>query len=104
MTSIHNFGLYIFRSCDTQENFYPDLIQTLLLFAGGVGSSSNPEAFFFGDKPTFWQNKLNPEFILNGNTYEWRKRKNVIVDLDDTEVKSGDFLIITRMDGIDQLI
>lgn len=104
MKAIHNFGLYVFRQCDSQEHQIGDIIQTLLLFLGGIGTSTNPDAFFFGDKPTFYQNKLNTEFIYQGNNYVWRKRKDVYVDLDDTEVQSGDFIIITRMDGVDQLI
>lgn len=86
MTAIHNFGLYVFRQCDSQENFLPDIIQTLLLFVGGIGTSKNPDEFFFGSKPTFYQNKLNPEFIFQGNTYEWKKRKDTFIDLDDTQV------------------
>lgn len=99
MTSIHNFGLYVYRACDSVNNMLPDLYLTLLLFVGGL--SSNPNIPQFGSHPATWQNKLNPEFIFNGNTYEWRKRKNTLVDLDETEVKSGDFIIITRMDGVD---
>lgn len=26
MKAIHDFGLYVFRSCDTKENFRPDII------------------------------------------------------------------------------
>lgn len=84
MTAVHNFGLYVFRQCDSQEHFLPDIIQTLLLFVGGIGTSKNPDEFFFGSKPTFYQNKLNPEFIYQGNTYEWKKRKDRFVDLNDT--------------------
>jgi len=44
---------------------------------------------------------LNVDFIKRGNGYTWRRRYTGDVDLDETEVKSGDFLIITRMDGLD---
>jgi hypothetical protein len=44
---------------------------------------------------------LNENFIKQGTTYEWKRRKDVHVDLNETEVKSGDFLILTRFDGLD---
>ncbi len=48
--------------------------------------------------------KLNPLFIERGTGFKWRERNNTIVDLTVHEVKSGDFLCITRMDGLDQII
>lgn len=44
---------------------------------------------------------MNPEFIKAGTTYELKERNNTFVDLDDTEVRSGDFMIVDRMDGLD---
>ena len=75
---------------------------TVGLYLGGT--SKYPWIPLFGSKPAPWQEKLNVEFIKRGSGYEWRKRKDVFVDLDETEVHPGDFLIVTRMDGLDQLI
>jgi hypothetical protein len=48
--------------------------------------------------------KLNADFIEAGTNYRWKERKNNFVNLSSYEVKPGDFLAITRMDGIDQII
>jgi len=103
MNAINVFGLRFYRTCDSVAHILPDLWMTVLLFLGGLGT--DPNVFFFGSQPTFWQNKLNPEFISAGTTYEWRRRTpDTFVDLDETQVRSGDFIIITRMDGVDQII
>lgn len=47
---------------------------------------------------------MNVLFIKQGTGYEWKKREDVFIDLDKSEVKSGDFVIVTRFDGLDQLI
>jgi hypothetical protein len=45
--------------------------------------------------------KSSIDFIERTTGFRWKERKNVEVELDETEVKSGDFLAITRFDGID---
>jgi hypothetical protein len=103
MNAINNFGLHLYRMCDSAKHLIPDLWMTLLLFIGGT--STNPDKPFFGSKPAPWQEVLNPQFIQAGNGYVWRERSPAtFVDLDETQVHSGDFLIVTRMDGVDQLI
>jgi len=44
---------------------------------------------------------LNVDFIKRGTGYHWKRRFTGEVEMDDTEVHSGDFLSITRMDGLD---
>ena len=69
MASIFNQGLHVYRVCDSLAYLFPDLIMTVGLFFGGLGT--NPNIPFFGSKPTFWQEYLNPLFIKNANGYEW---------------------------------
>jgi len=102
MEIIQKFGLKIYRVCDSFKHILTDLLMTVGLYLGGT--SKYPWIPLFGSKPAPWQEKLNVEFIKRGSGYEWRKRKDVFVDLDETEVHPGDFLIVTRMDGLDQLI
>ena len=73
------------------------------MFLGGF--STNPHLGpVLGSKPAPWMEKANVEFIKHSTGYQWRDRLNTYVDLDDAEVKPGDFLAITRFDGVDQLI
>jgi len=44
---------------------------------------------------------MNPEFIKAATTYDLRERNNTFVDLEDHEIRSGDFMIVDRMDGLD---
>jgi len=99
-------GIYIFRMCDKTINFIPDLIKTFDLFFGGLGL--NPYLPIFGSKPTPKQIKANIDFIYKATGYQWRERPKeahkVIVDIDESLFQSGDFLAITRLDGLDQII
>lgn len=100
MQAFDTYGLHIFRTCDTIAHFLPDLLLTVELFFGGF--SSKPYLGpIFGSKPSPWMEKANKEFYKHGMNYDFKDRKNVFVDLDETEVHSGDFLAITRFDGLD---
>lgn len=46
----------------------------------------------------------NEAFIKRATGYEWQKRQDVYVEIDEKEIHSGDFIAITRFDGIDQII
>lgn len=77
---------------------------SLELFVGGLTDNPNGEGIW-SSLPTENQVVKNVEFLLRGQDYQWKKRENpVFVDLDDTEVHSGDFIIITRFDGVDNII
>lgn len=76
---------------------------TLELFVGGL--SHNPHwGPVFGSKPAPWMVRSNIEFIARSTGHVVPERNDVFVDLQDHEVGNGDFLAITRLDGLDQLI
>ena len=82
--------------------FLADILYTSLLFLGGFGT--DPNIPVFGSKPTFWMEMANEAFIKRATGYEWQKRPDVFVEIDEKEIHSGDFIAITRFDGIDQII
>lgn len=46
--------------------------------------------------------RSNIEFIEKATGYRWEERKiNNLIDLSEDEVGNGDFLAITRFDGLD---
>ncbi|EAR84506.2 hypothetical protein TTHERM_00655340 (macronuclear) [Tetrahymena thermophila SB210] len=100
--SIEEFGLRVFKTCDKFSNILPDVLLSLGLSLGGLGL--NPDIPFFGSKPSWWMEVLNPLFIQQATGYLWLRREDKYVDLDETEVHPGDLIIATRMDGLDQLI
>lgn len=68
---------------------------TALLFVGGR-MGKNP--------PSILQQEMNVNFLKRASGYQYLPRNNVYVDLDESEIHSGDYVMITRFDGIDQII
>eukprot|EP01017_Pseudomicrothorax_dubius_P032572 TRINITY_DN4277_c0_g1_i3.p1 TRINITY_DN4277_c0_g1~~TRINITY_DN4277_c0_g1_i3.p1 ORF type:complete len:204 (-),score=54.91 TRINITY_DN4277_c0_g1_i3:516-1127(-) len=48
--------------------------------------------------------RANVEWMKQATGYEWRPRKDINLLLDEKYFKDGDFIAITRMDGLDQII
>jgi len=103
LETIKKSGVMVFRMCDKTVNFIPDLFKTLVLFVGGLGL--NPNIPFFGSKPTEAQVKANIQFIYEATGFQWQERPSgEVVHLDESLLNSGDFIAITRFDGLDQII
>lgn len=102
INNVRTWGIHIFRLCDEVKHWLPNLIKTVEIFLGGLGL--NPKIPFFGSRTPHYQQELNIEFIEAGTGYRWKPRPNVFTNLSELEVKSGDFLAITRLDGVDQII
>jgi len=102
INNVLTWGIHIFRLCDEVKHWLPNLIKTVEIFVGGLGL--NPKIPFFGSKTPHYQQELNVKFIEAGTGYRWKDRSNIFTNLSETEVKSGDFLAITRLDGVDQII
>lgn len=47
---------------------------------------------------------MNVDFIEAGTDFRWKERTPRFLNLTKDEVKSGDFLAVTRFDGVDQII
>ena len=48
--------------------------------------------------------KLSVDFIEAGTGFRWKSRKPTFLNLTKDEVQPGDFLAVTRFDGLDQII
>ena len=100
--NVITWGIHVFRLCDSLVHWLPDVFKTVEVFLGGIGDK--PKIPFFGSKPPMYQQRLSVDFIEAGTGYRWKERKPHFVNLTKYEVKSGDFLAITRFDGLDQII
>ena len=100
--SILTWAIHIFRLCDSTAHWIPDIFKTAQVFVGGLGK--NPKVPFFGSRPPKYMEKLAVDFIEAGTNYRWKQRKPVYLNLSKNEVKPGDFLAVTRFDGLDQII
>ena len=100
---IHKKGFFVMRSCDDFKNIFGNIFSLLKMFLGGQGL--NPYIPIFGSKILEYQLKANIDFTKKFIGYEWQLRQNPKkVLLDKKSVKSGDFVAITRFDGLDNLI
>lgn len=97
-------GLQAFRFCDSMINIIPDLIMTASLFIGGLGL--NPNIPFFGSHVPMYMQELNVDFIKRATGFQWKKRKypTFLKDYSAENFRSGDYLAITRFDGLDNII
>lgn len=97
-------GVQVFRFCDSMVNIIPDLVMTLKLFIGGLGL--DPNIPFFGSHVPMEMQELNVEFVKRATGYQWKKRKypTFLKDYAAENFRSGDYLAITRFDGLDNII
>lgn len=96
---VQTTGLFILRGCDDLRNFPRDLWMTIKLFIGGWFTSQWIP--IFGSKIPEFQVRANMDFVKRATGYEWKireDRKKVL--LNQKYIRSGDFLGLTRFDGV----
>ena len=95
-------GVRVFTFCDGIENLVTDLLMTVSLFAGGFGL--DPLIPIFGSHTTKEMEKANVEFLTHGMGYTMEKRTVSLLDINQSDIHSGDFLAVQRLDGLDEII
>lgn len=99
---VDTYGVRVFSFCDGLFTWLEDLFMSLELFLGGF--TTFPDLPVFGSHTTEYMEKANIEFLQRGLGYTMSPRKAGRVDLPENEIHSGDFLAITRLDGLDEII
>eukprot|EP00744_Colponema_vietnamica_P002476 GILI01003875.1.p2 GENE.GILI01003875.1~~GILI01003875.1.p2 ORF type:complete len:573 (+),score=211.74 GILI01003875.1:60-1778(+) len=94
-------GLRIFRFCNPALKTISSLLKTLKMFLGGFGKGDYP---IIGKRVPAYMDKANKEFLAAAINWNLEERPVKVVDLEETEVFPGDFVAITRLDGIDPII
>lgn len=98
MEVIRVSGIWIYRYCDSVINLLPDFLRTLLLFDGGHGG-------WDGNAPNLLQEEQCINMIYQTTGYQWKRRANdTYVALNQSLIKNGDFLAVTRFIGNDAAI
>ena len=97
-------GIKLYSFCTGFVNAIKSFFKTFNAFYGGLGldpKAKNPKF-----RPTISrdQEKANLRIVELFNYYTPERRNNTIVNIDKNKIKSGDAIVISRMDGIDQLI
>lgn len=88
--------------CDGYIDTFISVWNTVLTFVGGIGT--NPYIPFFGSHVPEYMVKANVKFLQNTMNYTMEERTITDYDYDESNIQSGDFLAIMRMDGLDPII
>ena len=97
-------GIKILGFCQGVIGTIQSLIYSLTGFIGGLGY--DPNAFFPLFRPTVpdYMIKTNLETLKLYNNYTPERRKDILLDLDEKLIHTGDFIGISRLDGVDPMI
>jgi hypothetical protein len=97
-------GIKLYGFCLGFVNTIKALLKTLQSFYGGLGK--DPKAKNPKFRPTIPRDmeKVNLRILDLFCHYRPERRNNTIVNFDKSIIKSGDFLVISRIDGLDPMI
>lgn len=95
-------GVRVFSFCDPAVDLVADLLMTLQLYLGGF--TTHPSWPIIGSHTTDYMEKANVKFLQTAVNYTMEARPTHHVDIPLSEIKSGSFLAIARLDGLDELI
>ena len=98
-------GIKLYSFCSGFINTIKSLVKTIKTYYGGLGYDQNAKNPKFRPKIAKDMEKANLRVLELFNHYTPERRKNnTIVNIDKNIIKSGDVIIISRMDGLDPLI
>lgn len=95
-------GLIVYMFCHGVADTFVSIFNTMKLFIGGMGS--DPKWPFIGSHVPAYMEKANVKFINETMKWDMKTRKTTNVWLTEDQIHDGDFLAITRLDGLDELI
>jgi hypothetical protein len=95
-------GMKTYLFCHGVVDSFISVFNTVKLFLGGLGS--NPKWPIIGSHVPEYMEKANVHFVKEALGWEMEKRDVTEVVLDDSEIHDGDFLAVTRLDGLDEII
>eukprot|EP01004_Peranema_trichophorum_P002366 NODE_1431_length_1957_cov_53.432388_g1212_i0.p1 GENE.NODE_1431_length_1957_cov_53.432388_g1212_i0~~NODE_1431_length_1957_cov_53.432388_g1212_i0.p1 ORF type:complete len:580 (+),score=113.91 NODE_1431_length_1957_cov_53.432388_g1212_i0:57-1796(+) len=90
---IENKGIRVFHFRDGLVRFTEDLTATLSMFSPILEKTPSAAA-----------TKANLEFLLKYRNLNMAKRATPVVPLDESQIHSGDFIGVIRLDGLDPML
>lgn len=100
-------GIRLFGFCDGFLSSIHSLLMTLKLFIGGMGDNPSSRLPIIKPEVPEYMEKANIDFLERFVGIKMQKRENygnLILDIDEKEIKTGDFIFIFRLDGLDPMI
>lgn len=96
----NGFETYLF--CESMKDELLSVIQSLKAFIGGLGMHGRTP--LFQPKVPAYMEKANVDFMKWALNIELEERKTQKVQIDESEIQSGDYLAVMRLDGLDPMI
>ena len=98
-------GIKLYSFCNGLGTTIQSLLMTFKAYYGGIGYDPKAKNPRFRPSISRAQEKANLRILELYNHYTPERRKNnTIVNFDKNIIKTGDVMVLSRMDGIDQLI
>lgn len=95
-------GIKVYSFCGSVLDEIESVLKTLTLFVGGL--SDNPNIPIFGSHIPPYMEKANLEFLEASMGMTLAERPSYEVEVDESLIKSGDFFLIMRLDGLDPMV
>ena len=95
-------GVQTFSFCEVISDEIISVINTLKLFAGGIGR--NGAIAFFDTKVPDYLAEANKELIRWTQNWDMQERTSQDFHLSEDLIHSGDFIAILRLDGLDPMV
>ena len=108
LLDIKTNGFRVFAFCQGFLSSVHSLYMTLKLYIGGMGKNPSSVVPILRPKVPEYMEKANVDFLERFVNVKLRKRReqygNIVLDIDEKEIKTGDFVSIFRLDGLDPMI
>ena len=95
-------GIDMYLFCDGFTDAFISAFKMVLCFAGGLGP--DPNIPIFGSHVPEYMEKANIDFIQKAMGIKMEVRETQEVVIDEKDIRSGDFFVVMRLDGLDQII
>ena len=97
-------GIKILGFCQGLIGTIRSLIYSLTGFVGGLGYDPNAKIPLFRPKVPEYMIKTNLETLKLYNNYTPEEREDILINLNESLIHTGDFIGISRLDGVDPMI
>lgn len=99
---IQKHGLQIYMFCGGYIETFVSVLKAVLAFVGGL--SDDPTDPIWGSHVPYYMEVVNVDFLNSTMHLDLQEREIQDIDIDESEIQSGDFIAITRLDGLDPII
>ena len=97
-------GIKLYSFCNGFVNSIKSLLKSVKSFYGGIGIDPKAKNPKFRPSISKDQEKANLRILELFNHYTPERRKNTLINIDKNNIKNGDILVVSRMNGMDPTI